>query len=207
MTQLISLPAPAQGDSAYFADVLVGRRTVREFSAAALTLDTLSQLLFAGQGQIAERRTTPSAGAFYPLHLWVSARHVSGLDSGVYSYTPAEHGLTFEHGPAVARALDAAALEEQPWVGAAAAVIVVAADMGAIAAKFHEQPPEGKRGARYAHIESGACAQNMYMQCAASGGAGVLVAGFDDSEVKNALGLPENLEPLILFCAGQRKAP
>ena len=124
-----------------------------------------------------------------------------------YSYAPTGHDLTLEHGPAVGRELEAAALEEQPWVGSAAAVIAVAGDVRAITQKFREQPPQGERGARYAQIEAGASAQNMYLQCAASGVAGVLVAGFDDSGVKTALRLPENLEPLILFCAGPPKTP
>lgn len=202
MNSMVSLPGPLADSGASFADVLATRRTIRDFAAGPLGLDALSQILFAGQGQIADRRTTPSAGAFYPLHLRVSAHNVEGLDSGVYSHAPAGHSLTFEHGPAVGRELEAAAIEDQPWVASAAAVIVVAADLKAIAEKFHEQPPEGERGARYAHIEAGASAQNMYLQCAASGVAGVLVAGFDDSAVKSALRLPENLEPQILFCAG-----
>lgn len=206
MKSMISLPTPTQGSATSFADVLCNRCTIREFAAEPLSLEALSHLLFAGQGQIEERRTTPSAGAFYPLHLWVAARDVSGLESGVYSYAPGEHGLMLEHGADASAALETAALEEQPWVGTAAAVIVVAADIAAIADKFQDQPPAGERGVRYAHVESGAAAQNMYLQSAAGGLAGVLVAGFNDGEVKNALRLPENLEPLILFCAGSPAA-
>ncbi len=202
MKEMIHLPDPAGRNDARFADVLVNRQTVREFSPEPLALETVSRLLFAAQGEVDGRRTAPSAGAFYPVQLFLAARQVAGLDNGVYAYMPDGGALACTRSADVSAALEAAALEEQSWVGKSAAVIAIVADVAAACEKFHEQPPEGERGARYAHMEAGAIAQNLYLQCAASGIAGVLVAGFRDDAAKAALQLPGNLKPLILFCVG-----
>ena len=200
--ETLALPRLVHDGDAGFQHVLRARKTVREFKASPLNLDCVSHLLFAAQGEIGERRTTPSAGAFYPIQLWLCARAVSGLDAGVYMYGPAGRTLTSVRAGDVTGVLCDAALEDQPWIGDAAAVIAILADVGAICEQFREQPPEGERGRRYADMEAGACAQNIYLQCAADGIGGVLVAGFNDAEIKSALGSPDNLEPMILFCVG-----
>ena len=185
-----------------FAGLLAARRTIRDYADAPLALGQVAGLLKAGQGSLEDRRAAPSAGAFYPVTLWLAARNVEGLGQGVYAYDHRSHALTVVSEGGVSSALDDAALEEQPWVGGAAAVVVVLADVAATRNKFHEQPPDGRRGERYVHMEAGAIAQNMYLQCADAGIGGVLVAGFDDDKVRQSLGLPPELEPEILFCAG-----
>ncbi len=65
------------------------------FQDAELTQEQLAQLLWAAAGVTTEdgRRTAPSAGALYPLDLYVVVTQVTGLEPGLYLYQPEQHAL------------------------------------------------------------------------------------------------------------------
>ena len=71
------------------------RRSIREYAPGPLALTDLSQLLWAAQGVTDDTglRTTPSAGALYPLEVYVIAGDVAELTQGVYHYQPRGHTL------------------------------------------------------------------------------------------------------------------
>src|SRR5574340_59920 len=90
----VSLPAPPMAGTMSLEEALAHRRSVREFSAGALTLAEISRLVWAAQGVTdSERRTAPSAGATYPLEVYLVAADVEGLVPGVYRYRPGLHRL------------------------------------------------------------------------------------------------------------------
>jgi len=79
-----------------FEEVLAKRRSVREFKKSPLTLEEVSQLLWAVQGITDPKRglrTAPSAGALYPLEVYVVIGEVKDLPQGVYRYIPKEHKI------------------------------------------------------------------------------------------------------------------
>jgi SagB-type dehydrogenase family enzyme len=202
----IPLPQPTGNPVSLF-DALVTRRTARDFAGAPLDLEVVAQLLWAAQGHTGPdgRRTAPSAGAQYPLEILVAAGDVTALDAGVYRYDSVAHDLqrTIDDDPRPA--LHGAALDDQPWLRDAPAVLVVAADMTGIGHHFARQPPAGRRGRRYAYIETGAVCQNVHLQAEALGLGLVLVGGFDDDAVARALNLDErSLEPTALLAIGVR---
>ena len=203
---MIQLSKPAPHLQISIDNALISRRSIREFEDKPIPVDAVGHVLFAGQGTVGERRTAPSAGALYPLKLLVAARAVDGLEQGLYAYHPDEHGLELVRPGDVSLVLRNAALEEQPWIGEASAVIAIVADMAAALRAFHEQPPEGERGERYAYIEAGAIAQNMHLEATVLKLGAVLVAGFDDRLVSAALDLENALDPVILFCVGVPKS-
>ena len=69
---------------------LLKRRSVRDYKDEPLTLTEVSQLLWAAQGITDPRdfRTSPSAGALYPLEVYVVAGNVDNLSDGIYKYKP-----------------------------------------------------------------------------------------------------------------------
>lgn len=60
--------------------------------------NTTAQLLWAAQGVTSRQgfRTAPSAGALYPLEIFVASGNVEGLDPGIYRYQPGSHQLKAE---------------------------------------------------------------------------------------------------------------
>lgn len=170
-----------------------------ESNADGLSLATLGQLLWAAQGMTAADggRTAPSAGALYPLELFVAAGRVECLPPGVYRYMPAEHSIRLHLAGNRRRALSEAALA-QSAVHDGAAVLVIPALYARTAAKY------GMRAERYVHMEAGHAAQNVYLQATSLALGTVVVGAFEDDRVGEVLGLPANVVPLALLPIGVR---
>jgi len=195
----IDLPPPAVVGKHSLESLLQQRRSVREYPDLALNLAQLGQMLWAAQG-ITHRggyRTAPSAGALYPLELYVVASHVTGLSKGIYHYQPNGHALIKTVDGDVHQALAAAALS-QASVEQAAAVIVFTAVYARSEKKYAE------RAERYVHIEAGHAAENLFLQAEALGLATVVVGAFRDQAVSQVLHLPSDHAPLVLMPIGHR---
>lgn len=194
----LSLPAPRQDSGFSLERALHERRSVREFGKTALTQDEVSQLLWAAQG-ITSRdglRAAPSAGALYPLELYLVAGVVRDLDPGVYRYAPAGHKLVKIIAGDQRHKL-AAAAHGQDSVADAAAMLVFTAVERRTTRKY------GSRGVRYVHIETGHAAQNVFLQATALGLGAVVVGAFDDDAVGALLQLPQGETPLYLMPLGR----
>ncbi len=89
------LPQPILDGETSVAEALFNRRSQRDFQDTELTQEQLAQLLWAAAGVTTEdgRRTAPSAGALYPLDLYVVVTQVTGLEPGLYLYQPEQHTL------------------------------------------------------------------------------------------------------------------
>ncbi|MDD5300418.1 MAG: SagB/ThcOx family dehydrogenase [Gallionella sp.] len=193
----VNLPAPPATGMLSLEEALTQRRSAREFTPGALTLAEISRLVWAAQGVTApERRTAPSAGATYPLEIYLVAGDVAGVAAGVYRYLPRQHRLE-----AVAegdlRVPLAAAAVDQKWIGQAAMVVVIAALFERTTVRY------GKRGERYVHMEAGHAAQNMLLQAAALGLGATPVGAFNDAEVSRLLHLPDSELPLYFIPVGR----
>ncbi len=73
--EMVKLPPARSEGHVSIESVLSLRRSVRSYSSQPLSLNELSQLLWAAQGINSRdiRRTAPSAGALYPLELYLVA--------------------------------------------------------------------------------------------------------------------------------------
>ena len=198
--QRTSLPPVESKGELSLEEAIQLRRSVREFGRRTLALEDISQLLWAAQGITARGgfRTAPSAGALYPLEVYVVAGDVEGLSAGIYRYQPETHELVHVASGDLRKPL-ASAARGQSWVRRAPAVLVIASVYKRTMGKY------GQRGRRYAHIEVGHAAQNVYLQAAARGLGTVLVGAFDDEEVQDVLGLPPDHEPLGLMPVGRKR--
>lgn len=198
----ISLPNPRFTGDYSLEKSLKDRKSVRDYTKAPLSLAEVSQLLWAGQGITRSKgyRTAPSAGALYPLELYLVAGNVSDLRPGVYHYRPRHHTLEHIIQGDKRSDLSSAALEQE-CIYDAAAVIVIAADYKPTTWKY------GERGKRYVHMEVGHAAQNISLQATAQGLGIVVVGAFRDKEVKQMLELDASLSPLILMSVGRLSDP
>jgi SagB-type dehydrogenase family enzyme len=202
----MKLPNPRRTGNLTFEEVLNNRRTVRSFySAISLTIANLSQLLWAAQGKTGgkkNRRTAPSAGALYPLDVYVVVGEncMCDLQSGIYCYEPRNHSLlVFKDGDF--RQAIAKASSNQMWIAEAPVIIIIVSAHEVITQKY------GKRGIRYALIEAGHVAQNVFLQGEAlSIGVGI-VGAFRESEVIKVLGVTSFYEPLLIMPVGYKHKP
>jgi len=194
----IKLPSPRLDSGFSLERALHERRSVRQFTGDPITLAQLSQLLWAAQGITDARgyRTAPSAGALYPLEIYVMSGLVNGLPVGLYKYQVKGHELVRLASDDLRKQMERAAWG-QDWVSRNAALIVICAVDGRTTHKY------GKRGIRYVHIEVGHAAQNVMLQAVALGIGSAVVGAFGDDFAGDILDLPDSQRVIYLMPVGK----
>ena len=179
------------------------RRSVRNYTGEPLSLPQLSQLLYAAQGITGSMhgqplRSAPSAGALYPVEIYVTAHNVEELERGIYHYALREHQLEVTAAGDFRKQITRAALQ-QDMLGEADVVIVLAAIFDRARHKY------GERGYRYVYMEAGHISQNIYLQAVSLGLGSVGVGAFLDAEVNRLIGADGSKEAAIyLHAVGTR---
>lgn len=196
---IVKLPPPRHNSETSLEKAILKRRSIREYKDEPLTISEISQLLWAAQGVTDKDRglrTAPSAGALYPLEVYLAVFKADGLEDGVYKYKPDSQELVKTVEGDKKEELFRAALE-QSSVKEAGAVIVFAAVYERTTVKY------GERGRKYVHIEVGHAAQNVYLQVVSLNLGAVVIGAFDDGEIKRIMGMSENEEPLYIMPVGK----
>lgn len=195
----VRLPTPRYRSDTSIEEALLKRRSVREYSKSALSLPEVSQLLWATQGITGQNgsRTTPSAGALFPLEVYLIVGLVDSLSSGIYKYEPRGHELTLVVSGDKRKDLYQAALEQESVRDGAAAILIAA---------VYERTTQkyGERGIRYVHMEAGHAAQNVYLQAVSLNLGTVVVGAFQDELVKKVLQMPTKEIPLYIMPVGRK---
>lgn len=192
--QIVPLPKPVIEKDFSLDLAIEKRRSVRSFRDKDLTLSQISQLLWAAQGITDSRRSlraTPSAGALYPLQLYLVK------SDGLWVYLPKKHALKKVSGKNMRNDLTTACLG-QGAVRRAPISIVITADYSVIARKY------GDRAKRYTHFEVGHAAQNILLEAVSLGLGAVPIGACRDSAIDKLFGLPKNLATLYVIPIGQR---
>lgn len=184
--------------------ILAARRSCRVFTGASLPAAAVSTLLHAAYGVTRQARgsngqslrAAPSAGAVYPLELFVvSVVPLAGPPS-LEHYDPLRHALVRLEAPFDVRAL-AAALGHPVLVESCSAVVLVTAAFWRTRFKY------GLRGYRFALLEAGHVTQNLLLCAEALELGAVALGGFYDRAVAGLLGLDGVDEaPLVAVCLG-----
>lgn len=190
--KLSPLPAPTRQGKVSVEESLARRRSMRRFKAEALTRRQIAQLCWAAQGVSDGEtgfRTCPSAGALYPLELYVVTAE------GVEHYAPAAHAMAKHLAGDLRGKLQAAALDQSP-VGQAAATFVIAGVVSRTQRKY------GQRARGYVQLEAGHAGQNLLLQATALGLGAVPIGAFEDVQVAKVLSLPADQAPLYLIPVG-----
>ncbi len=195
---MIDLPDPVTDGEMSVEKALTLRRSIRSYKDEALGIDELAQLLWSAQGITNERgfRTAPSAGATFPLEMFVVANNVETLSTGIYHYHPHEHGLELLHEEDVSSPLFRACLS-QSMILDGGAVLVFAAVFERTTDRYDE------RGERYVHNEIGHAGQNVHLQAAALDLGTVVIGAYRDDEVEDILQLGDQYRVLYLMPVGR----
>jgi SagB-type dehydrogenase family enzyme len=188
---MVELPRPKTDGGMSLTESLAKRRSIRYFTGKPLEREQISQLCWAAQGisdPAGKKRTAPSAGATYPLRLYVAT------PDGFYLYSPERHGLELI-GPNDLRQgiADAAG---QSWLSEAGAIFVICGNVPITAAKYED------RATRYVWQETGHAAQNLLLQATSLGLGATPVGAYQDDEVQRLLHLSGDWQPLYVLPVG-----
>ncbi len=189
---MIKLSLPMIRDGMPLNEALHRRRSVRAFHSTSLDRRQVGQLLWSAQGKTSAEgyRTAPSAGATYPLEIYL-------LDAGgVYRYDPTEHSIEELATEDRRLRLQRAALN-QSCVGAAAVSFVVSGVLSRTSSKY------GARAHRYVAMEAGSAYQNLLLEAAALDLGAVVIGAFEDDRVSEIASLRPESVPLAIVCVGQ----
>jgi len=198
--RVVILPEPSLKGEMSVEEAIYRRRSIRDYTGEPISLRELGQILWAAQGiTLPSRgfRAAPSAGATYPLEIYVSVREggVTDLAPGIYHYDPFNHVLTLVRPGDHSRELARAALDQR-WVREGSICLIIAADFERTTSVY------GERGIRYVYMEAGHVGQNIYLQATSLGLGTVAVGAFYDEEVRSIVGCAE--QPIYLFPVGRR---
>lgn len=186
----IALPAPTRLAMA-LSEAMLARRSARAFSDAAVALADVATILGLTYGETARPlRVVPSAGARYPLEVFLLAHRVDGLDAGVYHYHPETHSLEPWTRGSVLAATQKALVGGAP----ASAHVVVGAVFGRTTAKYRE------RGYRLILLDAGHAMQDLVLAATALGLASTTLGGFVDDELNALVGL-DGVDENVLYVA------
>lgn len=194
---LPAMPEELPQEAEALGGLLCGRESIRLFGSRPATVDETAALLWAACGPVpGGRRTVPSAGALYPLEVYLVAGSVDGIAPALYRYMPLEGSLEQLAEGDFRNALSEACLG-QPWVASAPASVVICARTSVTASRY------GDRAGRYAALEAGHSSQNVYLMCEALGLGTVAVGAFDDSLAAGILMLESGVEVLYVMPFGE----
>jgi SagB-type dehydrogenase family enzyme len=195
--KIVYLPQPRAKSEVSLEEVIAKRRSQKKFSEKELSIEDISQILWAAQGITGKEfkstlRTVPSAGALYPIELYFLSKF------GLFHYIPEGHRLEVLDSKDL-RVKLAFSSSGQFSVESAAIDIVICGVADRITAKY------GGRGITYMYMEAGHIAQNIHLQAIALGLGSVTVGVFNDEEVDKILGLPEGCQALCIVPVGYKE--
>ncbi len=188
----VPLPKPRREGAMSVEASIQQRRSRRSFASDPLEVATLSQLLWSAQGVTSQdrRRAAPSAGACYPLELYLACAE------GLFHYLVEEHALEKTVGEDVRAALVREG-RAQGFLAEAPAVLLFAAVYARTTDRY------GERGLRYVHIDVGHAAENVHLQAEALGLASVAMGAFSDAGIARAAQLPADQAPVYMIPVGR----
>ncbi len=192
----IRLPDPITKGEISLEEALLHRRSIREYTRDSLTIKEISQLLWAAQGITHKgwARTAPSAGATYPLEIYIVVNRVTNMQPGIYHYVPNSHILELHKSGDYAGQLRKAALD-QDMIEKSAINIIITAVFERTTNRY------GKRGNRYVHMEVGHVGENIYLQAFTLNLGTVSIGAFNDQRVQSLLDIKES--PLYIMPVGK----
>lgn len=200
MPEIFQLPKPSFEGKFSLEEAIKKRRSERDFKERALTKKELSQILWAAQGITGEKwqillRSVPSAGALYPLEIYVVIGKIEDFESGIYHYRSESHSLEKILNGDKREKLTEAALGQESILKAPI-TLVISAVFERTTLKY------GERGKGYVLIEAGHTAQNAILQATSLGLAACPIGAFDDETVSKVLNLKKEETPLYILPIG-----
>jgi SagB-type dehydrogenase family enzyme len=198
-TTIVRLPEPERSGTISIEQTLQKRRSIRSYSDERITLQEISQLVWAAQGITDERsgfRTAPSAGATFPIEIYLIVTGIGDVVDGVYRYNTKEHALAKKNDGDLRQSLFEVSLR-QPSIVNAPVVMVITGVLERTEQRY------GQRALRYMYMEAGHVAQNVYLQGVALNIGTVVIGAFQDEGVSRIMALRDGEYPLYIMPLGK----
>ncbi len=178
-----------------FEELLFKRRSVRSYLSNPLSENEISKLCFAAYGlrNPFGYKTVPSAGALYPMRIYLFLKRYKDLENALFLYMPENHSLKFLFSKNILPELVQAALN-QDFIMDAPLNFIITANFGITMSKY------GKRGIRYVLMEAGHISQNIYLMATYLKLGTVAIGAFIDELIKIILDIKEH--PLYIMPVG-----
>lgn len=181
---------------------LLSRRSKRTFASKNISLDLLNKILYFSarlnkktKDVNVARRPYPSAGARYPLEMYVIARKVSKLKRGIYHFDVYRNALTLLSQDTIDNSLQKMCFDD--FVFESSIILIITAVPTRSSIKYDN------RSLRYMFLEAGHLAQNILLLVAVYGRRACPIGGFNDLEVSRLLRLGRTEEkPVYMIALG-----
>jgi SagB-type dehydrogenase family enzyme len=203
-------PLPAAEHPSPFDEVLLARRTWRQFGSEAVDRSAFARILqrtsgvthwleVPGLGEV-PLTTSPSGGARHPMETYVAVRHVRDVRPGIYRYAPDRHEL--DGVPAAAPDVELGDLfPQQPWLGDAAFAVFFTAVFERTQWRY-----DFPLAYRAVLLEAGHVCQTFLLAATALGLAPFSTMAIDVPRLEALLGL-DGISEAVLYAGGAGSRP
>lgn len=195
----IMLPPPNTDGGIFLDKALRERRSIRTLKNDSLTLEAVSQLLWAAQGITDDKghRTTGSAFEAYPLEIYVLAGNITNLTAGVYHYKPQNHSIVqLSQGDVRAELVNASVVPENAWIKTAPAIFLITGN-------FEKTVKTGALNSTV-YIEAGLASENFLLEVVSLDLGCTYVAGFVPPKAAKFLNISKEETPITLLPVGHK---
>ena len=186
------------------ADVMVARRSRREYTETPLRLDELGFMLWSAQGLSGADygddgalqtlyRTVPSAGGRFPLETSVYVHRVEGLAQGLYLYQSAKHQLVLLQKGDMQASLQRACYGAEAVAQAAAVFLWTAVP-------YRTEWKYGSIAHRMIAMEAGHACQNLYLAAESLQAGACAMSAYDQHELDKLLGV-DGTDEFVIYLA------
>ncbi|MCK4480495.1 MAG: SagB/ThcOx family dehydrogenase [Candidatus Lokiarchaeota archaeon] len=189
----LKLPNPNLKGEKNLEECIYERESVRSYKDKEIEFEKISQILWAAQGKKGQKRTVPSAGATFPLEIYITLK-----DKGFFHYNFEKHVLELITSEDLSKKL-AQASWDQNFIAEAYLNVIICAIFERTTQRY------GERGVRYVYMEVGHCAQNIHLEAVALSLSSVPIGAYEDNKVKDVLNLKKKIEPLYIIPVGYPK--
>lgn len=179
-------------------EIITKRVSFRDFSQKPIAAKEISTLCYYSAGLSRPNphdsqnpfRVYPSAGAKFPIEMYVFIQYGSDIPQGLYHYQPQDHSLDILLSPVYAKELKRIWIK-QPWFQKASAIILLTS------ISFRTTQKYGALGAHFPFIEAGHMVQNMYLTATALAIGCCAIGQLQTHEVNKLIDLNEYEESFI----------
>ena len=202
----IKLPDCGGSSTSPLFETMRRRRTLRNVKSSQISLQSLTECLYAGLGitgfvqtenALLPLKMAPSGGARNPFEAFVWVRNVESLDPGIYHYSAMEHSLQY-----VAHTPDASPknfVQNQEWADQMPAIIFLVAVLERVTWKYNDP-----NAYRVVMIEAGHIAQNIMLACTDRNLSACPTAALNHTQISELLDLKEITQtPIYAILIGE----